>query len=540
MTFLERLGAELEGATAGVAAERAPTPGEGRAAPPPAPLGAHSVLRYAVVEGAERYRRIMRVLCTEHRNFGLRLSPEAVGERLREAFELELDPLAIASHLDQLHTWGAVTREYDTALARTAQELRRNRFTYDISPAGKRTEELLEALDQLGATVGALEGSRLPAIRDALRRIARLLDAEDPSGVELRREFESLTGEIERLHAGASDFMSSLNVVILRSEQIDEAEFDRCKGVLIEHLEGFRAALRRHSDEIVEALRTVDRLGAEPMVALIVSELELPELPDLTREQLAAQRHRELHGQWLGVRSWFVDEGGRSSPWAALNAKIVDAIRAVLDIAERIVDQRANRADRARACEHLARLVHDAPTDEQAIALVAAAIGFVPPRHVSVPEEDPEAVAHAGSTGWLGAPPAPVVAHLRRPGMRMPGAGSGASIRSADAARALLRKRARREREEFNALLGRLSGRGQVRLSALAGLGEGEFRHLLGWIGSAFETPASPSGVRRAESRDGRAEVLLHAPGRDAPRVQLRVPQGRFDAPDYVLEVRAR
>ena len=482
----------------------------------------------------------MRVLCTEHRNFGLRLSPEAVGERLRDAFELELDPLAVAAHLEQLHAWGAVTREYDTGLARTARELRRNRFTYDISPAGKRTEELLEALDQLGATVGALEGSRLPAIRDALRRIARLLDAESPDGVELRSEFEALTGEIERLHAGASDFMSSLNVVIVRSEQIDEADFDRCKGVLIEHLQGFRAALRSHSEEIVEALRTVDRLGAERMIALIVSALELPELPGLTREQLAAQRQHELHGQWLGVRSWFIDGDGRSSPWAALNAKIVDAIRAVLDIAERIVDRRANRADRARACERLALLVHEAPSEEDAVALVAAAIGFAPPRHVSVPEEDPEAVAHPGSTAWLGAPSAPVVAHLRRPGMRTPGSGSGAPIRSADAARARLRERARREREELDALLARLAGRGPVRLSGLAVLGEGEFRHLLGWIGRAFETPAGPAGVRRAESRDGRAEILLRAPAPGTARVQLRVPQGRFEAPDYALEVRTR
>lgn len=156
MTFLERLGAELDQATVRAATEDPPAspPATANADMPPAALGAHSVLRYAVAEGAERYRRIMRVLCTEHRNFGLRLSPEGVGERLREAFELELDPLAIAAHLEQLHAWGAVTREYDTAFARTARELRRNRFTYDISPAGKRTEELLEALDQLGATVG--------------------------------------------------------------------------------------------------------------------------------------------------------------------------------------------------------------------------------------------------------------------------------------------------------------------------------------------------------------------------------------------------
>lgn len=536
--FVARLGAELEELSRVAASPNAPsTP---RAASTTSPLGTHNVLKYAVVDGAERYRRIMRVLYLEHRNFGLRLTPGEVGAKLLELFDLQLDGDVTTQCLDQLHAWGALSREYDTSLARTSRELRQNRHTYDITQAAVRVEGLLEALDQLAETVGALEGSRLPEIRDALHRIARLLAEVTPSGAELRAQFERLTGEIERLHAGASDFMSRLNAVVARSEGIDGEEFDACKDLLIEHMQGFRGDLRRHTPEIADALRTVERLGASRLAALIVSSLEIPALPGIDPEDVAARRHAELLSQWDGVCSWFLARDGRRSPWHALNDKVIDAIRAVLDIAERIIDRRTNRADRARACERLARLVHDAASEEDATALVAAALGISAPRHVSVPEEDPDALAAPAQTSWLVAPPAPVTAHLRRPGARTPGAGRGAPIRDTTAVRERVLERRRRERAELAAMLERFGGLGAIRLSDLATLSETEFRHLLHWIGRAFETPKGAGGGRRADSQDGRAWIALHPPGHELPPVVLSVPQGRFTTPDYRIEVTPR
>lgn len=389
--FIARLGDELE-RISDAAAAPAPTATDAREKRT-ASLGAHGVLRYAVSENAERYRRIMRTLYLEHRHFGLRLAPDAVGARLLDLFDLELDATSLSQSLEQLHSWGAVSREYDTSLARSARELRQNRFTYAITQAGQRVEAVLEALDQLAETVGALEASRLPEIRDALRRVARLLAEDRPTGSELRAQFERLLGEVERLHAGASDFMSRLNVVIARSEQIDEEEFDACKGLLVDHMQGFRRDLRRHQPEIADALRTVDELGSARLAALIVSSLEIPALPGVDPEEVAGRRHAELLEQWKGVRAWFLDDAGNRSPWSALNDKVIDAIRAILDIAERIIDRRTNRADRARACERLARLVHEAAGDAEATAFVAAALGVAAPRHVSAVEDDPEALA---------------------------------------------------------------------------------------------------------------------------------------------------
>lgn len=538
-SFITRLGEQLETLGGGEAATPV-APAAAEPAASQAPLGAHSVLKYAVVDGAERYRRIMRVLYLEHRHFGLRLTPDEVRQRLLGLFDLELEPGVLSPCLDQLSAWGAVSREYDTSLARTARELRQNRYTYAITQAGTRVEGLLDALDQLAETVGALEASRLPAIRDALRRIARLLAEDRPGGAELRAQFERLTGEIERVHAGASDFMSRLNLVIARSEQIDEQEFDACKGLLIEHMQGFRRDLRRHAPEIADALRTVDRLGAARMAALIVSSEEIPALPGIDPEEVAARRHAELLERWQGVRAWFVDEGAHRSPWAALNDKVIDAIRAVLDIAERIIDRRTKRADRARACERLARLVHDAPTEASATALVTAALGIAAPRHVSVPEEDPDLLAAPARTSWLTAAPAPVTAHLRRPGARTPGAGRGAPIADTTVAQARMLERSRRERAELAAMLERFAGLGSVRLSHLAVLSETEFRYLLFWIGRAFETPKDATGARRADSQDGRARIVLWPPEPGRPPVVLRVPQGRFTTADYRIEVSVR
>jgi hypothetical protein len=86
----------------------------------------------------------------------------------------------------------------------------------------------------------------------------------------------------------------------------------------------------------------------------------------------------------------------------------------------------------------------------------------------------------------------------------------------------------------------RFAGLGPVRLSDLATLSESEFRHLLHWIGRAFETPRDAAGMRRADSRDGRARIVLDAPERGRPPIVLRVPQGLFTTPDYRIEVIGR
>lgn len=520
-----------------------------RVAPPPAektvrtgdePLRRHPVLRYASAEEAESYRRIMRVLFLEHQAFGLRLRPTQVAERLAARYGTRIDPALLENRLAQLVVWGAIEQEHDASLAASAQEWRRNRFTFDVTLAGRLTEELLARLDGLGREHAVLDGQRIPAIRAALNRLAAELEDAEPDGLRLRTDLERALAELEALHAGALTFMSSLSALIRRSERVDEESFERSKGSIVEHLEVFRRDRRRWTHEVLAAIERIERAAsAERLVELIVAAEDFVELPGgaLASAQ-RARRGEELGGQWAGLRMWFVgDDCAADSPWRTLDENVVEAIRALLDIAERLIARRTDRVDRATVLLHLAGLAHNAPTGA-AVEVVRRAFGLLQPRHVGVPERDPEDVAAPGRTPWAVAPPAPVVAHLRRPGVPLPGRGRSARVLELAEGRARMMQRRHAERTELEAVLSRFAERCPLTLSALDELDPGSFTHLLGWLSRAYETPAV-GGRRRASSSDGRAEIVLVEPP-DGARTTLRVPHGRLDTPDYRLEVRQR
>lgn len=511
--------------------------------PPPASdrLGAHQVLRYATADEAATYRRIMRVLYLEHQSFGLRLRPAQVSDRLRERYALSLDMALLEDRLRMLDTWGAVERDHDASLASTAAEWRRNRYTYDVSPAGRLTEELLAQLDALGEEIGRLDTARLPAIRDALANLTEELEADEPDGARLRALFERLLAEVEALHAGALTFMRSLGDLMRTVEQVGEDEFERGKGALLEHLQGFRKSRMRHSADILTLIERIEQRGPDNLVGSIVAAEKFVALPGgATIDAQRARRAADLLDRWEGLRAWFVGEQNGGSPWRTLNDQVIDAIRAVLAIAERLIERHSQRVDRARVLLHLAGRVAAAPPGE-ATAWLRAAFGIRTPRHVGVPHNDDEQLADRGRVSWLEAPPAPVVAHLRTPGARAPGPGRGAQVADLSEGRRRFEERRRAEHREFAALLARLSTSGRVKLSDLAQVNDHEFRHLLAWIGRAYESPAGADGTRRASSTDGRATIALREPGDpQRKRTRLEAPHGTLELPDFELEVLTR
>jgi len=512
-----------------------------RTTPPPERLGAHPVLRYAIDDELDVYRRVMRVMWLEHQAFGLRLRPEQVSDRLRERFGREDDQDWLEQRLSALVGWGALERDHDAGLAASAADWRRNRYVYDISAAGQLTEELLARLDALGEQHGRLEGDRLPAILDALRRLVGELDSASPDGTALRTLLEQVFGQVAQLHEAALAFMRSLGGLIRRAEQVDEREFEASKGALLEHLQGFRQDRRRWSADVLDAIDSVERAGIARLVDEIVNAEEFVAMPGAATVQAQrARRSAELIERWRGVRAWFVGEGAGGSAWKALDDHVVDAIRAVLGIAERLIERRSQRVDRVHVLLALAGRAATAPPGEP-VAWVRAGLSIRSPRHVGAPESDPDQVVDRGRTSWRDAPPAPVVAFLRRPGAAPPGRGRGARVLDLQAGRRRVLEARARERVELDELLRRFAGLGAVRLSALGEVDEREFSHLLRWIGRAYESPAAADGTRNALSIDGRATIVLRAPAHAArDRTTLHAPHGRLDLPDYALEVRAR
>ena len=507
---------------------------------PPPPQEGHAVLRYASGEEATGdYRRIMRVLYLEHQAFGLRLRPDEIARRLRERFDDEMSGEILDRRLDQLSEWRAVDREHDASLASSAIEWRRNRYTYDVTRAGRLTETLLQQLDRFGADHGALDASRIPNIVDALEQLAAELERLDPNGAALRRAFEALLSEVGALHTGALAFMKDLGGLIRRAEHVDEEEFARSKGALIDHLQGFRRDRRRRSAQVIDALDRVDALGVERLIGLIADAEELVELPGGSSVvEQRGRRREELDARWHGVRAWFGDGLQDDSPWHTLDAQVVVAVRAVLEIAERLIERRSSRVDRARVHLHLAALAAAAPPGDGP-AWVRAACGVRAPRHFGVREVDAAQVRDRGRTSWRDAPPAPVVAHLRQPGRGSPGRGRGASIPDLSVARRAVAERRRAERAELAAVLTRFTDLGPLRMSHLERVDAREFSYLLAWISRAYEIGPGPDGAHRAASTDGRTSIRLVPPKDPRPMVALATPAGTLRLPDFVLEVTA-
>lgn len=491
---------------------------------------------YAIGEHAERYRRVMRIfLLNKTRDIGWQLSPQDVHQRLATEFGTTLEQEVLDRTLERLVGEGVLAARADTRVVTSAEEWRRKRSVYDITPAGERVERLLAELDTLGEEIGALESGRLLTIRDALARIAAELATGEPDAQQLGEDLETVADAIAALRQGATDFMTQLQA-FTASDRVTSEEFVAQQDVIVGYLQGFHRDLRRHAEPIFASIAAVEALGIPRLVTIVLSGRPLPPaIGDLTPEELAAQARRTLHARWQGVRAWFGEPGGADAPWALLTAKLLDAIRAIIDIAERLIDRAAGRRDRAAAWDRLARIV--AAADARiAPSCLAVATGIRAPRHLAVPDPDSDQLMSPGSTAWRDAPPIEVAAHLRTPGIRTPGAGSPARLalntRLADRVRATQSA----EQEHLGRLLARLGAGSTLRMSNLHRLHPVELEHLLGLLSRAFAQPRERDGTRRATTADGRLRLRL-VPPRGGERTTIAAEHGRLDCPDYAIEV---
>jgi len=498
---------------------------------------------YAVGEHAERYRRVMRVFfLNKTRDIGWQLTPQDVQQRLADEFGARLDDDVLDRCLERLVDCGALAARTDTRAVTSAQEWRRKRSVYDITPAGERVERLLAELDALGEEIGALESGRLLTIRDTLARIAAGLRAEAPDAQRLGEDLETVADAIAALRQGATDFMVQLQA-FTASDKVTSEEFVAQQDVIVGYLQGFHRDLRRHAEPIFASIAEVEELGVPRLVDLIMACRPLPPaIGDLTPEQLAAQARRALLARWHGVRAWFGEPGSTDAPWSLLTAKLLDAIRAIIDIAERLIDRAAGRRDRAAAWDALAGIVASVSAspggeaDARASACLAVATGLRPPRHLAGPERDADQLTSPGSVRWRDAPAVPVAAHLRTPGTRVPGAGTPARLaqnhRLADRVRATQAA----EQEHLARLLARLGAGATLQMSDLHRLHPIELEHLLGLLSRAFAQPRERDGTRRAATADGRLRLRLVPPA-DGRRTTVSADHGRLDCPDYAIEV---
>jgi uncharacterized protein (TIGR02677 family) len=328
--------------------------------------------------------------------------------------------------------------------------------------------------------------------------------------------------------------MRELGAVMADEQAVELEPFERYKRRVIDHLQGFRAELRRLDPQFNAAIGRVEAAGLAHVLA-IAAESDEPPVWGLSDEEVATRRAERLAGEWNGVRRWFRGGAGEAPPWHELDRALGDAIEWIISSAQRLIDRRALRVDRAAEYRALALLFDRAGSLEDCHALYAAAFALYQPRHFSVPEVDPGLTAPTESW-WRGAP-APVEASLYRPGTRPPGAGRVSPLPDHTMARQALAARRERERQELRAAQRRFAAAGVLRLDQLGRLDALEFRHLLRWLGRALDSAADPSGVRRAESQDGLVRLALRPPPQPTHLIEIATPEGTLAAPNYEIEV---
>lgn len=491
------------------------------------------VVAYATAPNAHIYRPIMRLFYENRQQYGQHLPPSSVAEQLRRRFGIDRSLDDVVGDLEYLVRWRALEAQHDSSRARTASELVRRHFVYDITAAGELTERFLEHLGGLVEQAGSLQGTRLPAILQELTRLTEELDRPEPDPQVLQSALTNLVAALDELHSGANDFTRELAKVMHATEALDEDAFHAYKSRVLEYLEGFRADLERFANPIAAGIAAVEEQDVERLVGLIASIEQAPAYnvsDEEARRRVAVLRRN----QWTGVRNWFVGSRSQPPPFQRLDESLLEAIGWILRAVQRLKERRSQRVDRSVEYRHLARAFAQS-TDAACHALYAAAFGLYGPRHFGAPEEDP-GLTSAQCSFWE-APVPHIEAHLRNPERRAPGQGRGAQMVDNTVAQEALRQRRAREREELAQAVRRFAGKGAVQLSDIKRLDDTEFSHLLNWLGRALESGRDDQGRLRAESSDGSASITLSAPSSPEPTVILDTPRGRFHTPDYELEI---
>jgi uncharacterized protein (TIGR02677 family) len=497
----------------------APPPLGDAGADAPQPGGRARAFAYLDTENTHRYRQLMGVLLANKRRFGLRMAPGQMATRLWERFSVRYDtPETLERDLDALCGWGAVDRYQDSSRASSTREFKRKRFTYDITAAGEIAERAALQLDRLSERIGALERSQLPELLDALIALAIEAERSDPRPGKLVALFNDVAAKLERLRSDTGGFMRDLGAVMADEQAVELEPFEGYKRRVIDHLQGFRAELRRLDPQFSSAI-----------------ESDEPPVFGLSDEQVAARRAERLAEEWNGVRRWFRGDAGEAPPWHELDRALGDAIEWIIQSAQRLIDRRVRRVDRAAEFRALALLFERAETAGDCHALYAAVFGLHQPRHFAVAEADPE--LSPSTLSWWRAQPAPVEVTLYRPGSRPPGAGRASELPDHTMARQALAARRQRERHELQRAQRRFTGAGPLRMDQLGRLDALEFRHLMRWLARALDAAADNVGTRRAESQDGLVRLELRPPPASGELIEIATPAGTLAAPNYEIEV---
>lgn len=483
------------------------------------------VFSYVIEKNAPIYRAIVGIFADAKARYRIQLRVEEVARELRARAVIIGDEVDLIRHLDALHDWGNLKRTQDTREAATLAEFYRRHSLYQFTPEGEEAHRGVLAVERVFETSGGrLSSVMLPAIAERLAALRAEMDAEQPDAARLYTLLRELHGFSTELAENARRFMNDLADSLERLALTDEAFLAYKRAVLV-YLQGFVAELNRYQPQIVAAIEEIDGLGADRVMVLAATADEAP-APDGTRRGPV----RELRDRWEALRAWFCGTPHQRPEVEHLRKATRDAIGRILRVLDRLNEKRFLRINRAADLLCLARWFAAASTAVERDALFTAAFGLHSARHFSISCPD-EGVDRGRS--WWSAEPAAVAPRLRESGRRSNPGRPGAVADYGERKRAALAEI--RELEERNARAMQRFVGCTLRLSEMGRLPRAELDALLALLDAALRSPVQADGRRRATAL-GQYGVTITPPS-DGARAVIETDHGRFDIPDFALEV---
>ncbi|MHA6781974.1 TIGR02677 family protein [Pseudonocardia saturnea] len=491
------------------------------------------MFRFTSGDRADLYTAVLRAFGEANDRLETALGLQEIRARLRHVGWFDaLDDGDLVDCLRSLTGWQLLDAVQDHAGSyRTAEEYERRNVSYSLTRHGEAAIAGVHQALAVLTSAGALQTAVLDAIADRLGELGGLL--EDPVSAD-RRVFTTvaeLETHLEALRSNTTQFNGELQRLV-RTEGADLDTFHEVKTATVAYLQEFLTNLDQRAFAIAAGARRVEALGVEALWQRALRGAELPPSPGEDRAQEWVERRRI---RWDGLRAWFLPADGGTPRVDQLHTVARRAVVSLLQVLDRITESRKRSSSAVDDFRELARWFATAPTEDDLHRLWSAAFGSGPARHAHLVHPDPE-LAHPTSS-WHETPPVQVSALLRGSG-RVERFTRTGRVRDVSALKAERAERARRERAEVEAAWDLLTTAGPTRLSAFARLDHSVFERLLELLGRALSAELSADGARRSVTADGQMEVVLRPPPRDGRRAVLLTPRGRFEGPDYLVEIR--
>jgi TIGR02677 family protein len=510
---------------------------------PDSASGAFGVFSHLNAPNAELYRKVLGAFVVSKERFHLHLRPDDVLAQLRRSVagdEAVPTIEATTAALESLVEWGNLIATPDTGRVVQVEDFYSKRQLFQLSRAGDAAELALQRFDEALGRRGALQTVALEDIAATLGQFLSLSSADELDVALIQTSLTALTTRFTELAENASAFMSSLQRTIDLTDT-DEDAFVAYKSRLVEYLERFIRDLTVRGPQIAAMLRDADADLVECALRALADRDSFADAPLLDEEEVAHQSDRYFSvwmNRWEGLNGWFLSDGRRDSQAKLLRMAALAAIPTLLSAVQAVHARRSSRSDRSTDYLRLAVWFQEADSDEDRHRLARAAFGLYSARHLTVDPETwqrwNEDQSLAGAP-WADAPPVEISPQLRRTGSyERKGRPNQVVDRSAE--RAMLALRVRQEAEQIAQARRRLATRGEVRLSALAGLDRTSFGLFLSLLGDALVAKRPGERTVSTASSDGMMHIELTQLDSNEV-VALETASGTLWGPDHRVKI---